>query len=203
MRLIDERGVEVDALFLHHARHPGLALHRRHGPELGGHRGLIDAGVLGAQVHHVIAERLVGHDANMRVRILVRRDALRLGRTRLNVGLELAGLQQAQSLSVELPLDDAGHHHDGAFHLAKASQVRVRTQHDVRFPAAGTSSQHNALIRRCQLHGALLGHVLAGHRDAPNLRGLAGFEVGPHVAHHGRDLPFCGMPQGVPLIGPQ
>ncbi|MNE83120.1 hypothetical protein D3C81_1022360 [compost metagenome] len=95
MGLVDEGGVEVDAGLLHHLGRPGLALQRRHLRQAVDHLGLVDAALLGRQVHHVVAERLVRHHADMRVRVLVGSNPLRLAGAGLNVRLELAGLEQA------------------------------------------------------------------------------------------------------------
>ena len=203
VRLVHEGCVEVDPLLGHHPGHPFLALCSGHALQLLGHGGIVHPGVLSTQVDHVVAERLVGHHADVGVRVFVGSDALGLRCAGLNVGLELAWLQQAQSLARELALHDAGHHHDRPLDLALAGQVRVRTQHHVGLPTARPSRQHGPLVGLNQLDGALLGCVLPRHGNAPELCRLARFEVLPDVAHHGCNLPLGGVPQGVALVGTQ
>ena len=96
----------IHAGAVHHPTHPGLAVGRRHAVDLLGHVLLIDAGLLGAQVNHVVAERLVRDHAEMGLRIPIGSQALLAAGARFDVPLEFTGLQVAQGLAVELVLDD-------------------------------------------------------------------------------------------------
>ncbi|MNM89989.1 hypothetical protein D3C81_1022350 [compost metagenome] len=76
-------------------------------------------------------------------------------------------------------------------------------EHHVGLAGAGASRQHYALVRRDQLDGALLRHILAGHRHAPELGRLPRFEVLTDQPHHPGDLSLGSMPQGMALVAGQ
>ena len=159
--------------------------------------------MLGAKVHHVVPEGLVRHHGDVRAGVLVGGQALVTAGAGLRVDVELAGLQETQGLAVELTLHHRRHQHERPLDLALAGEVRVSAQHHVGFAGASAGGHHHALVGLHVLDGALLGGILAGHADAPELCGLARFEVATDVLHHAGDLALHDMARRVALVSPE